>query len=122
MHVNCNMNYKVVSLFSGVGGFGFGFGHKPIVHFKSIKNESIIESYNHKNGFVTLKPLPFDIVFQNDIIPNCKLVCQSNNMDSNYKIVDIRHLIEQQYSFPKADVVIGGFPCQDFQIAVNGKD
>jgi DNA (cytosine-5)-methyltransferase 1 len=53
-------------------------------------------------------------MFQNDAIPNCKSVCELNEMESTYVVDDIERLIEKDFRFPKADVVIGGFPCQDF--------
>jgi DNA (cytosine-5)-methyltransferase 1 len=65
------------------------------------------------DGFVHLKRLPFQIVFQNDILPSAKKVADLNGWSHNYTLKDIRTIDE----FPQADVIIGGFPCQDFSHA-----
>ena len=88
--------HKVVSLFSGCGGMDLGF----MGGFKFMGK--------------TYDVMPFDIVWANDISPDaCKtyernlkhpIVCQ------DVTTVDISRL-------PIADVVLGGFPCQDFSIA-----
>jgi len=108
--------YKVISLFTGIGGFDFGFCNRPVVvHKDSILDSSWVQSSHPVfESFVELNQLPFEIVFQNDVIPNCKSVCELNGIESNYVVDDIERLIENEYRFPKADVVIGGFPCQDF--------
>ncbi len=88
---------KVVSLFSGCGGMDLGFcGNFTILGKKYPKN-------------------PYKIVFSNDII---KKACQT--YEYNFGITpyccDIKeldyHLLPEQ-----TDIVIGGFPCQDFSIA-----
>ena len=110
------MVYKVISLFTGIGGFDFGFSNRQVVvHRDSVLDSSWVQSTHPVfESFVELKKLPFEIVFQNDIIPDCKSVCELNEMESNYVVDDIERLIEKDFRFPKADVVIGGFPCQDF--------
>ena len=89
---------KVVSLFSGCGGMdlgftgGFSFGGKY---------------YDH---------LPFDIAWANDIN---KAACETyrENMDHDIHEGDVMELLD---TLPEsAEVVIGGFPCQD--VSINGK-
>lgn len=87
---------KVVSLFSGCGGMDLGF----------------------RGGFTVLgreyEKNPYEIIFSNDIL---KHPCQTYefNFHSTPYCCDIREL---DYSLlPEADVVIGGFPCQDFSVA-----
>ncbi len=91
-------NYKVVSLFSGCGGLDLGFrGGFEIFGQKYRKNK-------------------FEIIWANDLN---KAACStySANIGSEIKCGDIWSLIDTLPEY--ADVVIGGFPCQD--ISVNGK-
>lgn len=87
---------KVISLFSGCGGMDLGFcGDFSVFGKKYEKN-------------------PYKILFSNDILQRA---CQTYY--HNFKHIpycgDIKDL---DYSLlPKADVVIGGFPCQDFSVA-----
>lgn len=94
---NCR-NISVVSLFSGCGGLDLGF----------------------KGGFNFLdkyyKNTKFDIIWANEIN---SAACRTyrKNISSHIVEGDIWECIS---SVPKkADVVIGGFPCQD--ISINGK-
>lgn len=85
--------FTVTSLFSGCGGMDLGFRGD----FK------IFDKYYEKNNF--------DLIFANDIE---KTACETYEYNfrhkplcENIKDVDVEQI-------PKADVVIGGFPCQDF--------
>lgn len=90
--------YSVVSLFSGCGGLDLGF----------------------RGGFSFLgknyEKHPFDIVWANEIN---KAACSTYRANVDSSIIEGG--IEEQFSnIPSyADVVIGGFPCQD--ISINGK-
>jgi len=110
------IKYKVLSLFSGMGGLDSGFAEQVVVH----KN-SIIEDYKETDAsttdFINLKRLPFEIVFQNDILPEAKKIIELNKWDHNFHLKDIRDLLKEKFTFPDADVIIGGFPCQDFSHA-----
>lgn len=110
-------NYKVISLFSGMGGMDIGFAEQVIVHKNSVQEDYIENEYSHIEGFVNLKRLPFTTVFQNDILPEAKRVAELNNWNHNFQLKDIRDLLKENYSFPDADVITGGFPCQDFSHA-----
>lgn len=93
-----NTRYSIVSLFSGCGGLDLGF----------------------KGGFAFLgkeyEAHPFDIIWANDFN---KAACETYRVNIDRRIVD--GPIEDCFdSIPEtADVVIGGFPCQD--ISINGK-
>jgi DNA (cytosine-5)-methyltransferase 1 len=90
--------YTVVSMFSGCGGMDLGF----------------------TGGFEVLgrqyRSLPFEIVWANDLSgPACKTY--RRNLRHEIHRGDVWELMD---TMPKtADILIGGFPCQD--ISVNGK-
>lgn len=111
-----NTRYKVLSLFSGMGGMDVGFADQVVVHKDSVAPD-LIQTLATTPDFVNLKRLPFDIVFQNDILPIAKKIAELNNWHHNYQLKDIRDMLKENYQFPQADVVTGGFPCQDFSHA-----
>ena len=161
-------NYRVLSLFSGMGGMDIGFAEQVVVHKNSIKETNYIDLHpltDHRSGdlpslalrrsgastqtnrnasedvmlfsgaqakentplcsvdpleiedFVNLKKLPFEIVFQNDILPEAKRITELNKWNHNFHLKDIRDLLKENFDFPNAEVIIGGFPCQDFSHA-----
>lgn len=79
------MEPTVVSLFSGAGGMDLGF-----------------------------KEAGFEIIWANDIDPDCVATYQ-RNIGSEIVLGDIERI--NLDSIPQADVVIGGFPCQGFSVA-----
>lgn len=91
-------SFSVVSLFSGCGGMDLGFRGDFSVYGKHFD------------------ALPFRVIWANDIsAAACKTY--RKNLSSEIHCGDIWQEIEKM---PKrADVVIGGFPCQD--ISINGK-
>ena len=109
-------NYKVISLFSGMGGMDVGFAEQVVVHKNSVQAD-YIESDYEIDGFVNLKRLPFATVLQNDILPEAKRVAELNSWNHNFQLKDIRDLLKDNFAFPVADVITGGFPCQDFSHA-----
>jgi DNA (cytosine-5)-methyltransferase 1 len=113
---NNPMNYRVISLFSGMGGMDVGFSDQVVVHKNSIK-EDYIQCDSSVPDFVNLKRLPFNIVFQNDILPEAKKIAELNNWNHNFHLKDIRDMLNENFNIPIADVIIGGFPCQDFSHA-----
>ena len=90
--------YSVVSLFSGCGGLDLGF----IGGFTFLGKE--------------YKENPYEIIWANDFN---KAACETYRANIDEKI--ITGPVEESFdTLPiNADVVIGGFPCQD--ISINGK-
>lgn len=94
--LNTDDRLSVISLFSGCGGMDLGFRGD----FDFLGN--VFESNN------------YDIVFSNDIV---QAACSTyeHNFGHTPHCGDIKEL--DYTSLPKADIVIGGFPCQDFSLA-----
>lgn len=102
--------YQVVSLFSGCGGLDLGIEG----------NFTYLGTHYHKN--------PFKIIWANDINEKAAQTLRLNFKNSNIVCGDITQILSndniQITAFPEyselpksADVVIGGFPCQDFSLA-----
>lgn len=91
---------KVVELFAGVGGFRIAL-----------------------EGYPKEKNSPFEVVWSNQFEPRTKkqhanLVYQKRWPDANHSSQDIEMLVEKDMdTIPEHDVLVGGFPCQDFSIA-----
>jgi DNA (cytosine-5)-methyltransferase 1 len=120
LNTNTDKKYSVLSLFTGIGGMDMGFGGDVIVHKNSISIDFVNNikcKYEDIDGFVNLIPKMFNVVFQNDILEGAKKVCELNNTHSNYIVKSIYELLSENYNFPKTDIVIGGFPCNDFSHA-----
>lgn len=108
----------VLSLFSGIGGLDIGFGGDVVVHQKSISDESWIKSRHDIDGFVVLQKTKFKVVFQNDIEARSRHIQILNGVNGETFVTkSIADLLKDGYEFPLCDVVIGGFPCQDFSHA-----
>lgn len=116
--------YKVLSLFSGCGGMDLGFEGGFSVHKKSINSKInpdwLKNSYN--DDWVELPNTDFEVVFANDILPEAKAAWipffKKKNAFYDQSIVDLVKAAEKgEFKFPKAEIVTGGFPCQDFSVA-----
>lgn len=111
---------KVISLFSGCGGMDLGLEGGFTVHEKSIKNKKWI-SERKQNNQVKLKKTDFKTIFACDIKPSAKKAWEAyfgRNVFHLESIVDlVKKAKEGKFEFPEADIVTGGFPCQDFSVA-----
>jgi DNA (cytosine-5)-methyltransferase 1 len=84
---------SVVSLFSGIGGLDIGFEGEFSYHGENFKSQ----------GFEILAAYEKDALAVETFRLNHKVPIHQVELDTN-KVYDI----------PKADILIGGFPCQDF--------
>lgn len=117
----------VLSLFSGCGGMDLGFEGDFIAPFKSIAPHPEWIERKLDNDWVHLKPTDFSLIFANDILKEASLTwtrfMKRYGYDpSIYRTESIVDLVKQHKKggniFPeKVDVVVGGFPCQDFSVA-----
>lgn len=90
--------YRVVSLFSGCGGLDLGFkGGFRFLHQNFEENK-------------------FEIVWANDIMKEA-VETYKYNLGEHIVIGDISEILKEDHLIPDCDVVIGGFPCQDFSVA-----
>jgi DNA (cytosine-5)-methyltransferase 1 len=116
----------VLSLFSGCGGMDLGFEGGFSVHKSSINRRIHKVRVTKSSGeWIKLPKNEFSIVFANDILREAKAAYVpffskrgSTHPFYSDSIVDlVKKAKEKSFNFPHADVVIGGFPCQDFSLA-----
>lgn len=121
---------RVLSLFSGCGGMDLGIqgGFRVLKESinRKVDSKINIDDDTYEN-FVKLSTTVFRNVFANDILPYAKTVWvnyfSKNSKNSElYKLESIVDLVKRyrqgEYElFPEAEIVTGGFPCQDFSIA-----
>ncbi len=102
---------KVVELFAGVGGFRLGL--------EGWKNKSA--SSNYKENFES----PYEIVWSNQWEPSTKvqhasMVYETRWDKKNHCNQDISTVEVSQ--IPNHDLLVGGFPCQDYSVATTLKN
>lgn len=121
---------NVLSLFSGCGGMDLGFEGDFCVLKQSV-NLKINQDWECKkidDNWIKLSKTRFHTVFANDIKPEAKSAWvnyfkRKGIDESNYYLDSIVDLVKIQKEnkvniFPNnVNVVIGGFPCQDFSVA-----
>ena len=86
---------KVIELFAGVGGFRIG------LEKASAKYKTVLANQWEPSTKIQHAANVYRKQFGNDVLVN----------------EDINVLLEEDYSFPDHDLLVGGFPCQDFSVA-----
>lgn len=105
--------WNLVSLFSGCGGLDLGF---ELAGLQAVMGKTVVEeAFRDKRVFdENINNNVFNIIYVNDIFDEARETYAQNAgkyiyMDKS----DIRKIKE----FPKADIVLGGFPCPGFSEA-----
>lgn len=105
--------WNLLSLFSGCGGLDLGF---ELAGLKAVMGETVMEkAFADKEVFdANIENNVFNTIYVNDIFDEAMETYAQNAgryiyMDKS----DIRKIKE----FPKADIVLGGFPCPGFSEA-----
>ncbi len=105
--------WNLLSLFSGCGGLDLGF---ELAGLKAVMGEAVMEkAFADKKVFdANIENNVFNTIYVNDIFDEARETYAQNAgryiyMDKS----DIRKIKE----FPKADIVLGGFPCPGFSEA-----
>ncbi|KSA13839.1 DNA (cytosine-5-)-methyltransferase [Maribacter dokdonensis] len=99
------MPIRVVELFAGVGGFRIG-----------------LEGYPKKND------ANYDVVWSNQWEPSTKaqhanMVYENRWPNANHCGENIEEVIENKFDeIPDHDLLVGGFPCQDYSVATTLKN
>lgn len=119
---------KVLSLFSGCGGMDLGFEGNFDVLSECI-NPMVQPEWlplEHRSHWVRLPSTRFKTIFANDIRRAAKAAWvpffgDRYANEKYYHLESIVDLVKKcwsgDYFFPDADVITGGFPCQDFSVA-----
>lgn len=105
--------FNLLSLFSGCGGLDLGF---ELAGLKAIMGEDIAEeAIRNKNVFEeNIDNNVFNTIYVNDIFDEARQTYEKNA--SKYIYID-KSDIRKIKEFPKADIVLGGFPCPGFSEA-----
>ncbi len=104
---------KVVELFAGVGGFRLGL--------EGWKGKSASSKYNKK--LVS----NFEVIWSNQWEPATKtqhasLVYEARFGKKCHSNDDIQEIVENKFKqIPDHDLLVGGFPCQDYSVKDNFK-
>lgn len=99
------MSIKVVELFAGVGGFRIGL-----------------------EGYPKSSDSPFEVVWSNQWEPSTKkqhasLVYEHRWPDANHSNCNVEEMVEHHFDqIPDHDLLVGGFPCQDYSVATSLKN
>ncbi|MFK4356500.1 DNA cytosine methyltransferase [Bacillus sp. RC92] len=105
--------YNVLSLFSGCGGLDLGF---ELAGLSAVLGDSIaLEAFENKDTFNQLRHTGvFNTIYTNDIFKEAQESYKLNfSQDTFQQLKDIRKI----KTFPKSDIVLGGFPCPGFSEA-----
>jgi DNA (cytosine-5)-methyltransferase 1 len=113
-----NLDYKsdkfnLLSLFSGCGGLDLGFELAGLSAV--IGEEATMDAFKDKDTFNKLRHNSiFHTVYTNDLFEQANDSYKKNFPET---VIQHRKDIRKVKNFPKADIVVGGFPCPGFSEA-----
>jgi len=104
---------KVIELFAGVGGFRLGlegWGGKS-------------STSNYQEEFET----PYQVIWSNQWEPSTKtqhasLIYENRWSSNGHSNIDIEKEVINVDNIPDCDLLVGGFPCQDYSVATTLKN
>tara|TARA_B110000046_G_scaffold7693_1_gene7956 strand:- start:8041 stop:9345 length:1305 start_codon:yes stop_codon:yes gene_type:complete len=99
---------KVVELFAGVGGFRIGL--------EGFENLSALSEYDPESTFES----PYKVIWSNQFEPSTKVqhatdVYKERFGEAGHSNEDIETVLTD--NIPDHDLLVGGFPCQDYSVA-----
>lgn len=105
--------FNVISLFTGCGGLDLGFELAGLAAV--IGEEAAMEAFQSKEAFDEVRGQSiFHTIYTNDLFVEANESYSRNFPNHNFQHgIDIRKV----RNFPKADLVVGGFPCPGFSEA-----
>lgn len=104
--------FNILSLFSGCGGLDLGF---ELAGLAAVMGEkTVIEAFADYDAYSAIREESiFHTIYMNDLFKEANETYALNFPKSHFQHgIDIRKV----RNFPKADLVIGGFPCPGFSI------
>lgn len=104
---------KVIELFAGVGGFRLGL--------EGWQGKSSTSTYTKQFNS------PFEVIWSNQWEPSTKVQHASAVYENrwgfdNHSNTDIEEVVKDCSIIPDADMLVGGFPCQDYSVATTLKN
>ena len=107
---------KVIELFAGVGGFKLGL-------------EGNVDGKSATSNYKEDLKSNYQVVWSNQFEPLTKTVQHASKIyesvwpDANHSSQNIEEVIEKDFkSIPDHDMLVGGFPCQDYSVATTLKN
>lgn len=105
--------FNLLSLFSGCGGLDLGF---ELAGLRAVMGEQVMESAikDRKIFDENIGNNVFHTIYVNDIFDEAR---ETYGKNAGYDIYIDKSDIRKIKEFPKADIVLGGFPCPGFSEA-----
>ncbi|AJD92853.1 modification methylase [Jeotgalibacillus malaysiensis] len=105
--------FNVISLFSGCGGLDLGFELAGLI--QEIGYENAMRAFDDKDTYKKVREQSiFHTLYTNDIFKEAEESYKLNFPETAvHQLKDIRKIRH----FPKADLILGGFPCPGFSEA-----